>query len=107
MCFRYGFQLLSSVFKTIAAIDRAVVAGFKRNLAIFAASGAYSVEHLSATGRSAIATVFTGNAAILAALGLVSETFFGVEFLLICSENKFCATIFACESFVVVHEIPL
>ncbi len=97
--------VLSPVGEALAAIDRTVVAGLKGDFAFLAAFGAHSVEHLAAA--SFTAGSLAGGAAGLAALGFVLETLFSVECLFVGGEDKFSATVFADESFVVVHGIPL
>jgi hypothetical protein len=90
--------------EAIAAVNRTVVAGLKRNLAGLSALCAYRVEHLaSASARTAFARV----AANLAALRLVGEAFFGVELLFTGRKREFLSAILADEGLVVVHEIPL
>jgi len=61
------------------------------------------------TGAATVVTTgiaLARRAASLAALGLVGESFLGVEFLLTGSEDEFLATVLADESFVLIHVIP-
>ena len=77
--------------KAIAAIDGAVGLGFKGNSCFLAASSADCGEIFA----GAVGGVFTSIAAGLAALRLVLETTFGIEFLLTGGENEFLATALA------------
>ena len=86
-------NVLSS--KTIAAVDGAVTAGLKGNLAGLAALGANSVKHLTAVAAAASGAALAGITARFAALGLIGEAFLGVELLLAGGENEFLAAIFA------------
>ena len=94
--------MLSS--EAVAAVDGAIVAGLKGDLASLTALGADSVEH--GTGGCAGLTL-AGIAAALAALGFVGEAFFSIELLLTGSEHEFLSAILADQSLVVVHGIPL
>ena len=97
---------LPSIREALTAINRAVAARLEGDPAGFSALGADRLKHL-ALGIAAARISFSGIAAGLAALRLVGESFFGVEFLLAGSELKFVSAVFANECFVVVHEIPL
>lgn len=97
---------LPSIREALTAINRAVAARLEGNPAGFSALGADRLKHL-ALGISAARISFSGIAAGFAALRLVGESFFGVEFLLAGSELEFVSAVFANECFVVVHEIPL
>ena len=77
--------------EAIAAVNGTVGLGLKRNLCFAAAVGAGCSEELSgATG-----SVLAGIAAGLAALGLILEAAFCVEFLFTSGENEFSTTFFA------------
>jgi len=96
----------ASVLEALTAVDGTVVVGLEGELAGGAALGADRIVHLAGRGVAAgsgLACVTAG----LAALGLVGEALFGVEFLLAGSENKFLSAFLTGESFVSVHEIPL
>lgn len=92
---------LSLVCKALAAVYRTVIPGLERNLAGFSAGSADSVEHFTRGS----ASIFAGVAAGLAALGLIGEAFFFKEILLTCRENKFLATVFAYQCFVLMHQL--
>jgi hypothetical protein len=99
-------RTLSSIAETIAAIDGTVVAGLEGNLARFAAFRADGVIHLT-LAVSAAGVLLAGIPACLAALGFIGEAFFSVEFLFAGGESEFLTAVFADESFVLIHEIPL
>ena len=90
----------SHLFKAFTAIYRTVVSGNKRNASYAAASTTYSFMHLSGSA----GCVFTLVTAGFAALGLVYETFLGVELLFTGRENEFVSAFLADESFVFVHD---
>ena len=92
---------VSSVLEALAAVDGTVVVRLERNLALLAAVGAGSVEHLA--GRSLTALSLAGVAAITASLGLVGEALLGVELLLAGGENEFASAILADNGLVSVH----
>ena len=91
--------LLTHLGEALAAIDRTVGLGLKGNLGLAAAGSANSGEVLAGTAGSVLASVTAG----LAALGLILEALFRIEFLLTGGENEFLATFFTDQSFVFVH----
>ena len=93
-----------SVLEALAAVDGTVVVRLEGNLALLAAVGAGSVEHLA--GGSLTALSLTGVAAITASLRLVGEALLGVELLLAGGENEFASAILADNGLVSVHVIP-
>ena len=97
---------LASIAETIAAIDRAVVAGLEGDFAGLAAFGTDGVIHLTLAAATA-GVLLAGVTAGLAALGLILEPTLSVEFLFAGGENEFLTAVFADESFVLIHEIPL
>ena len=85
--------------EAVAAVDGTIRLRLKGNTSFAAAGSAGRGEVLSgATGRG-----LAGITASLAALGLVLEASFCVEFLLTGGENEFLATFFTDQSFVFVH----
>jgi len=96
---------VSSVLEALAAVDGTVVVRLEGNLALLAAVGANSVEHL-ACGSLLTALSLAGVAAITASLGLVGEALLGVELLLAGGENEFASAILADNGLVSVHVIP-
>ena len=104
----YGLCLqksVVSVLEALAAVDGTIVVRLEGNLALLAAVGAGSVEHLA--GGSLAALSLAGVAAITASLGLVGEALLGVELLLAGGENEFASAILADNGLVSVHCIPL
>lgn len=93
--------LISALLVAIATIYRAVVAGRYRNFAFLAAVCTDSVVHCS--GASLTAAVFTGIAAILAALRFVGKAFFSIELLLSGSKGKVLSAFGADKGFVFKH----
>jgi len=87
--------LKSGVFfqfcKALAAVNRSVGLGFKRNPRFISAFGADSGEELSRASGGG----FTRVAALLAALGLVLESALGIELLLTRGENELFSALFA------------
>jgi hypothetical protein len=99
------FESASSGLEALAAVDGTVVVRLEGNLALLAAVGADSVEHL--TGGSLLtALCLAGIAAITASLGLVGKALLGVELLLAGGENEFASAILADNGLVSVHVIP-
>ena len=85
--------------EAVAAVDGTIRLRLKGNTSFAAAGSAGRGKVLSGTtGRS-----LAGVAASLAALGLVLEASFCVEFLLTGGENEFLATFLTDQSFVFVH----
>jgi len=86
----------------VAAVDGSVFAGLERDFGVFAALGAYCLEHLPPTSEAAIAAAFglPGSAAIGTAPGLVLQAARRVEFLLTGGEGEFLPTISALEGLV-------
>ena len=99
-------QDLAFIFgKTIAAINRPAVPGFKRNLRFFAASRAGRVKHLAlSSGIRNTQTLLFSRSARLAPLGIVGEAFFGVEFLLGGRKYEVGLAVHACEGSVLVAQ---
>ena len=89
--------------KAFAAVNGSVFTGLEGNLCNAAAfvTGSFEPFAFAAVG------VFACITASLAALGLVYETFFSIEFLFACCEYEFFAAFLAFECFVFVHEIYL
>ena len=83
--------LLAHLSEALAAVDGTIRLGLKGNLSLATASCANSGEVLTGTASSVLASV----TASLAALGLVLEASFSVEFLLACGENEFSTTFLA------------
>lgn len=79
--------------KALAAVNRAIFAGFKGDSCLFAAGSADCGIHFSC--RFCSSAVFTSLTALSASLGLILEAFLSVEFLFTGSENKFLAAVFA------------
>ena len=100
---------LSSAAEAIAAVDRLVAAGLERNLAGLAAFRADRVVHpaLAVEAAAVVARMLLCISASLAALRLIGESFFGVELLLVGSEDELLSAVLADDGFVAVHEIPL
>ena len=93
-------QLLA---EAVAAVNRTVGTGLERNLAGFAAACAGCVIHLTVAAATTGRALFAGRTAILAALGLIGETLFRVEFLLAGGEGEALSAIFADDGFVAEH----
>ena len=89
--------------EAIAAVDWTIRTGLEGHFAGFAATGTDRIVHLTvaaaATGRALLA----GSAAIFAALGLIGEAFFRIEFLLAGGEGEALSAIFADDGFVAEH----
>ena len=100
-----GSSLFVLFTEAIAAINRTVVAGFKRNLASGATGSAYCFKHGAVFTTTGVA--FAGITARLATLGFVFKTLFSVELLLSGGEGELGAAIFADDNFVLEHGIPL
>lgn len=102
---RVLIRLLSSLaIKAFTAINRTIILWLKRNFAIVSASCANCTIHLSVSAvRSATGAVFASNTARFASLWLICKSFFSEKLLFRNGKNKFCATVFACDSFVIVH----
>ena len=95
-----GFDLLLlHCRKALAAVDGAVVARLEGNLRLFAAVGAFGDEHfpVGAAGSFARRTAFS------AALRLILEALFGVEFLLTGGEREFLVAVLAHQCLVLIH----
>jgi len=98
---KLGFFLHAG--EAFAAEDRTVLTGLERHFRFFAAVGADGGVHFAIRSGGALA----GVAAVLAALGLVHEAFFSVEFLLAGGENEFGAALLADQGFVLEHGFNL
>jgi hypothetical protein len=92
--------LLSHLREALAAVDRTVRLRLKRNSGLAAASSAGGREELAGTAGGVLARVTAG----LAALGLILEALFRIEFLLTSGENELCAALFALQRFVFEHD---
>jgi len=92
--------LLSHLREALTAVDRTVRLRLKRNSGLAAAGSAGSSEELSGSTDSVLASVTAG----LAALGLILEALFRIEFLLTGGENELCAALFALQRFVFEHD---
>jgi len=93
-------QLLT---EAIAAVNRTIRAGLEGDFAGLAAACAGRVIHLTVAAAAAGRALLAGCTAILAALGLIGETLFRVEFLLVGSKGEFLSAIFADDGLVAVH----
>ena len=93
-------QLLA---EAIAAVNRTIRAGLEGDFAGFAAACAGCVIHLTVAAATTGRALFAGRTAILAALGLIGETLFRVEFLLAGGEGEAGSAIFADDGFVAEH----
>ena len=89
--------------EAFAAVNGSVFAGLEGNLRYTTAFVTGSFEPFAFSTGSVFACV----TASLAALGLVNETLFSIEFLFACCEYEFFAAFLAFECFVFVHEIYL
>jgi hypothetical protein len=87
--------------KAFATVNRAVVPGTERNLAGCSAGSADSVKHFTL----GFSGVFAGIAAVLAACGFISESFFSEEVLFTCGEYEFLSAVSACQGFVFVKQL--
>ena len=87
----YILALLAHLSEAIAAVNRTIALGLKRNLGLAAAGSAGSGEVLTGTASSVLASVTAG----LAALRLVLETTLCVELLLTCGENELLTALLA------------
>jgi hypothetical protein len=92
--------LLSHLREALTAVDRTVRLRLKRNSGLAAAGSAGSSEELAGTAGGVLARVTAG----LAALGLILEALFRIEFLLTGGENELCAALFALQRFVFEHD---
>ena len=93
-----------SILKAFAAVNRAVITRLERNLASLSALRAYCIIHLACLNA---VCCFASIAARFATLRLICEALFSIKFLLTGSKGEFLSAIFADQSLVVVHEIPL
>ena len=84
-------MLLSHLREALAAVDRTVRLRLKRNSGLAAAGSTGGREELAGTAGSVLARI----AAVLAALGLILEALFRIEFLLTGGENELCTALFA------------
>ena len=89
--------------EALAAINGTIIGGLEGNLCFFAAVCANSSKVFSCLLGSVLLSVSAG----LASLGLVLETFLGIEFLLTCGEHKLLTTILAYQCLVFVHLLYL
>ena len=92
--------LLTHLGEALAAVNRTVRLGLKGDPSLAAAGSAGSSEELAGTAGGVLARVTAG----LAALGLILEALFRIEFLLTGGENELCAALFALQRFVFEHD---
>lgn len=92
--------------EAISAIDGAITSGLERHLGSAAAGCANSFVHRAVVGAPVGGGTFAGIAAGLAALGLVGESFFSIEFLLVGRKGELLSAIFADDNFVLIHLKP-
>jgi hypothetical protein len=92
--------VLTHLGEAVAAVHGTVGLGLEGNLGLAAAGSADSGEILAGTTGSVLARVTAG----LAALGLILEALFRIEFLLTGGENELCAALFALQRFVFEHD---
>ena len=83
--------LLAHLGEAIAAVNRTIALGLKRNLGLATAGSAGSGEVLTGTASGVLASVTAG----LAALGLVLEAALSVELLLTGGEHELVAALLA------------
>ena len=105
-----GARHLGSAAETIAAVDRAVIAGLEGHLAGDAAGGTNGIIHLAggtAVPAAGTAAALAGITAGLAALGLVLEAALCEKFLLTGGKGELLATIFANDHLVLEHKTYL
>jgi hypothetical protein len=88
----------------IAAVDRPSVSWLERHLGVLAASSANRREHLPLTTFLYAQPLLLGSAASRTALGVIGETFFGIEFLLGGGKREICLAVYARESSVLVAQ---
>ena len=84
-------ELALHASEAIAAVNGTIGLGLEGNLGLAAAGSAGSGEILSGAASCVLASIAAG----LAALGLILEASFSIEFLLTGSENEFCAAFLA------------
>ncbi len=96
---RLFFVLLLLSCKTISAIDFFVRHWFERNLSLRAAFWTNGIKHL-ARSSVVVSAVFS---ALVASFWFVCKSFFCIEFLFTCRENKLCAAILTNKFFVLEH----
>ena len=82
---------LAHLCKAIAAVNRTIALGLKRNLGLATAGSAGSGEVLTGTAGSVLASITAG----LAALGLVLEATLSIELLLTGGENELLTALLA------------
>ena len=83
--------VLADLGEAVAAVNRTIALGLKRNLGLATASSAGSGKELTGSAGSILA----GSTASLALLGLVLETTGSVELLLTGGENELLAALVA------------
>lgn len=89
--FVYKLAILAHLSEAFAAVHGSVRSGLKGNLCFATASSAGSGEVLSGATGGILSSV----TASLAALGLILEASFSIEFLLTGGEHELVATVFA------------
>ena len=97
-CFRLAVG--THLSEALAAEHGTVSLGLEGNLGLAAATCAGSGEELTGATSSVLASI----TASLAALGLILEAAFSVEFLFTSSENEFVTALFALQSLVSIHD---
>ncbi len=100
MMFRELFAFL--LCETLAAVNRPVITRLERNYSFLSAACANGCEHFSVSR-----CVLLRIPALLAALRLVCEAFFGIEFLFTGGEYEFVSAVLAYKRLVCVHTIYL
>lgn len=95
-------ELAAAGSKALAAVHGTILTGQERHLSGLAALGAHSVMHLTGSAGGGTGGL-AGHTASLAAAGLILETLLGIELLLACGENEFCAAVLANQRLVFVH----
>ena len=98
----FGELFASLLSETLAAIYRSVITRLERNDSFLSAACAYSCEHFSVS-RCVLLCI----SALLAALRLVCEALFRIEFLLTGGEYEFISAVLAYKRLVCVHTIYL
>ena len=91
VCVTEQSAVLADLGEAVAAVNRAIALGLKRNLGLAAAGSAGSGEQLAGGAGSVLA----GSTASLALLGLVLETASSIELLLTGGENELLAALVA------------
>ena len=91
VCLLYQSVVLANLGEAVAAVNRTIALGLKRNLGLATASSAGSGKELTGSAGSILAGCTAG----LALLGLVLEAAGSVELLLTGGENELLAALVA------------